>query len=280
MKTLLIDEADSPVREILAALEAESESFRFEWAPDLATAVQCLDEPGVEVILMGLSFPDAWGREAFEKVQAFADPLPIIVMTGPGDAETGEDCVTLGAQDVVPASELSPPLLSRVLRYAVERNRLLSALRDLSVVDNQTELYTLRGLTELGQHHLRAAQRMAQNALLIYVGSQGVNDGGLVALAAVLKSAFRASDVVARVGPSEFAVLAMDADPQSVPILTHRLLDATQRAVLEGKFPPSRFRIGYASMAEMPQATVMELLEKARTGAADAGAGSRGAVRI
>lgn len=280
MKLLLIDEGDSPARGVLDVLAREEEGFGYEWAPDVASAVQRLGEPGVDVILMGLYLPDALGIEAFETVQAFAGAVPIVVLTGSGTGDDARRCLSLGAQETLADDDLSPELLVRVLRYAQERSRLLSALRDLSVVDDLTELYTLRGLTELGQHHLRAAQRMAQNVLLIYVGTGEVANGAQVETATLLRSLFRASDVVARVGEHEFAILAMDADPEAAPVLTLRLQDAAQRAVLEGRAPPMDLRVGYASLAAMPQATVPELLGRARQAANDSGSGRHQASRI
>ncbi|NNF28871.1 MAG: response regulator [Gemmatimonadetes bacterium] len=273
MNVLLIDESDSSARGALECLGAAGEPVRYEWAPDLASAVQRLDEPGIDIVLMGLVLPDAWGSEALEKVRAFSGAAPIVVMVAAGDQETEVKCRSLGAAEVVSEDELTPPVLGRVLRYALERSRLLNAMRNLAMVDELTDLYTLRGLTELGQHHLRVAIRMAQNVLLMYVGTDASSDAATAAAASVLSQAFRASDVVARIGSGAFAVLAMDADAQAAGLLEHRFREGIQRAILEGRTPSIKLRVGHAGLSELPRASVEDLLQLAKsraTGAAPA----------
>ena len=270
MNVLLIDESDSSARGALECLGAAGEPVRYEWAPDLASAVQRMDEPGIDIILMGLVLPDAWGSEALEKVQAFSGSAPIVVMVAAGDRETEQTCRSLGAAEVVGEDELTPPVLGRVLRFCLERSRLLNAMRNLAMVDELTELYTLRGLTELGQHHLRVAIRMAQNVLLMYVGTDSSSDGATIEAAHVLARAFRASDIVARIGAGEFAVLAMDADAQAAGLLEHRFREGIQRAILEGRTPPIKLKIGHAGLSEMPRASVEDLLGLARSRATGA----------
>lgn len=270
MNVLLIDESDSSARGPLECLGAAGEPIRYEWAPDLASAVQRMEEPGIDIVLMGLVLPDAWGCEALEKVQAFAGSTPIVVIAAAEDRETELACRSMGASEVVTEDELTAPVLGRVLRFSLERARLLNAMRNLAMVDELTELYTLRGLTELGQHHLRVAIRMAQNVLLMYVGTDASSDTAMAAAATVLSEAFRASDVVARIGAGEFAVLAMDADAQAAELLEHRFREGIQRAILEGRTPSIKLRVGHAGLSELPRASVEDLLQLARSRASGA----------
>ena len=270
MNVLLIDESDSSARGALDDLGASGEPIRYEWAPDLASAVQRMDEPGIDIVLMGLALPDGWGSQALETVQAFSGAAPVVVMVGPGDREMEMTCRSMGAAEVVGEDELTAPILGRVLRFSLERARLLNAMRSLAMVDDLTDLYTLRGLVELGQHHLRVAIRMAQNVLLMYVATDAYSDAATSAVADVAGRAFRASDVVARVGQGEFAVLAMDADAQAAQLLEHRFREGIQKAILEGRTPSLRLRVGHAGLSELPRASVEDLVKLAKSRAAGA----------
>ncbi|MGI9626681.1 MAG: GGDEF domain-containing protein [Longimicrobiales bacterium] len=264
MKLLLVDDGNSGARDALDQLTETGGGFTYEWAPDIASAVQRLSEPDIDVILVGLTLPEGFGQEVFEKVHAFAAHIPIVVIASSSESEIAAQCISLGAQDSISLDEFQPALLTRVLRYACERHRLITALRDLSVVDEVTELYTLRGFTELGQHHLVTAQRMAQHVLLIYVEVQDAADGSVLEIATLLRSQFRGSDVVARVGPSEFAVLAMDADLASASTLIDRIMEVAHERALHGSLEDTAFSIGYTGIHEMPGASVADLLARAR----------------
>lgn len=280
MKLLLIDGADSEAQEALDRLTEDGSEFDYVWAPDVATGVQRLDQPDIDLVLLSLSLPDAWGTEAFEKVQAFAANVPIVLLAEPSESEMAIRCISLGAQDSISVDEMEPRVLRRVMAYATERHRLITALRDLSVIDDYTDLYTLRGLVELGRHHLLTAQRMGQCVLLVYLETRHAEPTAVVETAALLRHVFRASDVVACVGPGEFAVLAVDADMSSAPSLVTRILETAQERALERGSAGLAFSIGYTGLEEMPGATVMELLDRARAEASDASLRSPGPSRI
>ena len=120
------------------------------------------------------------------------------------------------------------------LRNITELVRLREELRAMSLLDDLTGLYNRRGFFTLAQQQLKLADR-AQTGMLLLVadldGLKGINDTlghqvgdrALIETAQVLKETFRESDVVARIGGDEFAVLAVEASGASAEILTTRL---------------------------------------------------------
>ena len=120
------------------------------------------------------------------------------------------------------------------LRDITELVRLREELRAMSLLDDLTGLYNRRGFFTLAQQQLKLADR-AQTGMLLLVadldGLKGINDTlghhvgdlALIETAQVLKETFRESDVVARTGGDEFAVLAVEASGPSAEILTTRL---------------------------------------------------------
>src|SRR5690349_5069136 len=91
------------------------------WQRTLADGIGALDDaPGC--VLLDLGLPDAEGLGALHHLVAAAGPTPVIVLTGRND-RTGVDAVAAGAQDYLVKDDITPELLDRSIRYAVERSR-------------------------------------------------------------------------------------------------------------------------------------------------------------
>ena len=123
--------------------------------------------------------------------------------------------------------------LWRALRYAMERQHLQRTLSQLSLADELTGLYNRRGFCTLCEHHLKLASR-TRGLVLVSADVEGFaeiterygereGDRALLKAADILRATFRASDVIARVGEDEFAVLLVDASSESVEIIRSRL---------------------------------------------------------
>jgi len=210
-----------------AGLDVES-------VPDLNQALGRLSQGGVDLMLMDLDLPDSEDPGTFERAHAFAPNVPIVVITALEDEDMALRMVKSGAQDYLVKGEVSPDLLLRSVRYAVERHRLTSALRSLSLIDDLTGLYNRRGFSDLGEQHLRLARRTARAVLLVYVDLDDLKaindtlghqagDRALVRVADLLRETFRQSDIIARIGGDEFAVMALEASEENEAHLIRRL---------------------------------------------------------
>jgi diguanylate cyclase (GGDEF)-like protein len=122
--------------------------------------------------------------------------------------------------------------LGRVLRSALARNTF-EGLADL-LRDSLTGLYTREGLLTLGTRCLEEAQRTGGSLVLICalfenlqtmreVFGPGAADHALKDVAMLLAGSCRRSDLVARLGPAQFAILAVDAIAPSAPVMRQRL---------------------------------------------------------
>ncbi len=109
------------IQESLA--ETAGDPFDVETADRLATALRRLGDGGIDAVLLDLALPDSKGQETFEKAKAQAPTVPIIVLTGLGDEAMALKMVKDGAQDYVAKIDLNGSLLSRAIRYAIERER-------------------------------------------------------------------------------------------------------------------------------------------------------------
>jgi diguanylate cyclase (GGDEF)-like protein len=237
VKVLLVEaepEGLSGLREAIAQLG--DSGVELEWAGQLSSALERLSQGGIDLLLLDLNLPDSEGIATFERAYAFAPDVPVVVLTELDDEEVALSTVQGGAQDYLVKGETSQDLLLRSIRYAVERHRLTSALRSLSLIDDLTGLYNRRGFADLGEQHLKLARRTARSVLLVFLDvdrlktindtlGHHVGDRALCQVADLLRDTFRQSDIIARMGGDEFAVLALDAQEDHQEELLVRLRD-------------------------------------------------------
>ena len=107
-------------------------NFRFDvdWAERLSTGIERLARKHYDVILADLGLPDSWGLDTFTKVHAAFPDTPIIVLTGLDDEYMALRAMNQGAQDYLVKGELTSELLLRAIRYAIERQKILTELKN------------------------------------------------------------------------------------------------------------------------------------------------------
>lgn len=238
LRVLLIDDRTDEVDGILAALSDPdgAKTHVVEVVRDLEAGVVRIERGGVDVILLELDLPDVDGLDAFDRVYSAAPDIPIIAFSRSGDEDTALLTLRRGAQDFLEREELGTGALRRSIRYALERHRLMAALRSLSMIDELTTLYNRRGFQDLGEQYLKLSRRSGRGASLAYVDLDNfkaindthghkVGDQALIQAADVLRGAFRASDLVARMGGDEFAVLAPNSS-DAPEVMAQRVRDA------------------------------------------------------
>ncbi|MGW4463063.1 PP2C family protein-serine/threonine phosphatase [Micromonospora sp. NPDC004704] len=89
----------------------------------------------VDCVLLDLGLPDAEGLDGLRQVLAMSTGAAVCVLTGRQDERLGVDAVAEGAQDYLVKGQVDGVLLSRALRYAVERKRADENARRLREVE-------------------------------------------------------------------------------------------------------------------------------------------------
>jgi len=244
--SVLLIEADPEYRDrvqlALSAESAEEDSivFELEYADRMSTGLARLAEGGVNAVLLDLSLPDGHGLDALIRLRNHGPDVAIVVLSDHDDA-LGLQAVKEGAQDYLVKEHISGSALSRAIRYAIERHRVQSALRQLTLVDRLTGLYNRRGFFALAEHSVKLAQRTGRGLVLLFGdldGMKEINDNfghhegdrAMLEAASVLRNAFRRSDILGRLGGDEFAVLALDAPPQVAELLASRVVERIAEA--------------------------------------------------
>jgi diguanylate cyclase (GGDEF)-like protein len=185
-----------------------------------------------EVILLDLSLAHADPMDAVRFVHRAKPAVPLIVLLNEEDKSLAVESQRQGALDYLFKERLDVVTIERVLRVALEQNTV-EGLADL-LRDPVTGLYIRESFLTLGVRAMENANRRNCSLVLLCLrienlasirtelGSRAA-EGSLCRIGALLSGCFRRTDIVARLGESQFAALAIDAVEPSAPVLCQRL---------------------------------------------------------
>jgi len=130
IEVLLIEDDQTDARLVAKILERDTHfNFTIHPAATIEAAFSLLQKKPVDLILLDLSFPDASGLEALQKLKNHAKDIPIIILSGLDDEGVAVEAVRNGAQDYLVKDELDGRMLPRLIRHAMERKRGQRALQ-------------------------------------------------------------------------------------------------------------------------------------------------------
>ena len=137
---LIEDNADEAVLIQIYLSNAMKVPLEVKHVDRLSKGLDYLKSGAVDVVLLDLGLPDSQGLSTFEKAHAEAPEVPIIVLTGHDDDDFAAQAVQKGAQDYLVKGRVDGSLIGRAIRYAIERQKLLTQLEQ-----SKREIKTLRG---------------------------------------------------------------------------------------------------------------------------------------
>jgi diguanylate cyclase (GGDEF)-like protein len=203
-------------------------------------------------ILLDLGLPDADELNGLERLRIVAPDIPVVVLTGTDDDLVGLHALHSGAQDYLVKGKVDAHLLSRSIRYAIERMQSDQRIHFLAFHDALTELanramFADRLREALAQSQLRRLPSdvsqgdgtsleadMLPTVLVIDLDnfkivndSMGHASGDLIlrAVADRLRAVVRPSDTVARLGGDEFAILCEGVAVDQITDIAQRVID-------------------------------------------------------
>ena len=153
------------IREMLR--EGGLDGERLHHVERLNEAFAALDAAHFDLVLLDLSLPDSAGLATLTRTLAHRPDLPIVVLTGQTDESAAMKAVEAGAQDYLLKSEvtgeLGPQLLKRGIHYAIERQRLVRALRS-----GEARLLEAQRIAHLGNLLLDIDSRILELSAEVY----------------------------------------------------------------------------------------------------------------
>jgi len=123
---------------------------------------------------------------------------------------------------------------SRSLHQEVsERKKVEGKLKEMSLIDQLTDLYNRNGFIILMENQLKLARRLKRRVLLLYADIDnlkrvndmfGYQEGDMMLKEAahILKASFRNSDIVARVGDDEFVIFLVGATDDNADMINDK----------------------------------------------------------
>jgi PAS domain S-box-containing protein len=123
------------LKEFLAEIDSANDFCSTHLEPvfvsTLKEGIDYLARHQVDGIILDLSLGDSRGLDTLKSLRDNgAAEIPIIIMTVLDDKETGVEAVKMGAQEYLIKGEISPGLLFKSIRYAMERHLLKMQLEE------------------------------------------------------------------------------------------------------------------------------------------------------
>ena len=201
-------------------------------AETAASALELIERISFDVMVTDVILPDMNGFKLTEKAKRLRPRMAVIIMTGFIEDFSYDDAVEAGASDFI-----KKPFTLREMKARIEHARKHENMHTLLLTDELTGLYNRRGFFTLSEHQLKMAKRQMSGIYMLYADLddlKGINDNrghsegdsALTDIADILRTNFRESDVIARIGGDEFVVIPVGTRGDDVEIIIDRLQKA------------------------------------------------------
>jgi signal transduction histidine kinase len=148
IKVLLIEDnpADAHLIRLLLADENKRQAglppiFELLHVRRLEAGLAYVAQMNLDIILLDLSLPDSQGLATFETVRQAAAHTPIVVLSGLDDENIAVKAMQQGAQDYLVKGNIDGNLLERSMRYAIERQTLITELQQKTEAIEASKTY-------------------------------------------------------------------------------------------------------------------------------------------
>jgi len=238
--------------------------------PSAEAALDHIAKEPCDILITDIVMPGMKGLQLTKEVRLSWPETNVIVMTGFIDDFSYDQAIEAGASDFI-----KKPFTMHEMMLRIRHVHLQKRLRDMSNSDELTGLYNRRGFYAIAQQQLKVANRAQGEVALLFADMdkfKSINDQwghqqgdeALAATAKILKQTFRESDLIARIGGDEFAVLLNDTREKNLSVVFNRLqknIDAFN--IQSGRVFNLSLSVGMAVYDHDKPCTIDELLKQA-----------------
>lgn len=197
-------------------------------------------DPDIRMVITDYHMPDMDGVTLTRKIRAIRprDDLAIIGFSAGGGNALSAQFLKNGANDYVIKPFLREEFLWRVTQN-IQSLEMMQHLKDVATTDALTGMHNRRFFFESGATMFASAKRGQVDLTLAMMDidffkkvndtyGHDAGDAVLKKVAAALKEECRGTDIVARLGGEEFAVLAVNLGKENVPAFIEKLRAAIE----------------------------------------------------
>ena len=131
IRVLLVDDdEDYYVLTRAAFSDIEGQSYELDWKIDYDDAMAAMQRTRYDVCLLDYHLGGRDGLELLRDARQGGYPAPMIMLTGHGDRQVDLEAMAAGAADYLYKARTDAALLERSIRYAIDRTRMMDALRE------------------------------------------------------------------------------------------------------------------------------------------------------
>ncbi len=228
ISVLVVDHDDTSVRIITAVLSTEG--YRYEIAPTTDVALALVTRRSFDVMFTELCPRGLSGLQLAQGAKKLRPEMAVVFMTSQIEGVAYDEAIEAGAADFI-AKPFTEAGVALRLRHVLHQE----SLRVMSVTDELTGLANRRGFQTMAVKQLQLARRQKKGVYLLYADLDGLKeindecghqegDAALVETANLLKTTFRESDIVARIGGDEFVVVPIGSTGDNIPAIVGRLM--------------------------------------------------------
>jgi PleD family two-component response regulator len=222
-----------------------------------------------DVIIVESSLPDEDGLDVCRRLRRESQVSPstpiLLISAEPPTRQRRIDALRAGAWDHFAQPLDAEEFLLRIQAFS-HAKRDADRARDDGLLDWDTGLYNMRGVARRAQElGSQAARSHSALGCIVLAPEFDTTDESAVEahvanavplLAHVFKAVGRRSDAIGRLGRTEFALVALDANAAGCVKAAERLANAVDFAPGAFSIPPFALRAGYYSVADFHEAPV------------------------
>ena len=236
-KLLIVDDEETFCQFLDALLSPKG--YQVVTETDARKVMEVLRSQHFDVLLLDLVMPEIHGLDLLAQIRQHWSVLPIVILTGYGGGDATLEAMRRGATDF-----LTKPVDASHLDLRIRAACDLEQARRLASTDGLTGLYNHRYLHQRLEQEIERGGRYRRHLSLVmadidrfkaYNDTFGhpAGDEVLIAVADALSEVSRSSDVVARYGGDEFALILPETPAGEARVVAERARRQCQTLALQ-----------------------------------------------